>query len=114
MDGGYRLLEIRQEGDAIVALLPHSKIFGNVLSQALLEDCQRLVQRASGSVLLDLRQVEIIDGSFFTRVLQLWRGLKDRSIRLTVQLSPVLAEVARTTKLDQILEITDAENATAP
>ena len=114
MDGGYRLLKIRQEGDAMIAILPLSRMLGNDLSQTLREDCQRLVQHASFSIVLDLRQVEFIDGSFFTRVLELWRGLKARSIPLTVWLSPGLAEVARITKLDQLLEVTGVDNAREP
>lgn len=111
MAGGYRVLEIRREGDALIALLPLSKMLGNESSQRLREDCQRLVRHASCSVVLDLRQVEFIDGSFFTRVLELRRGLTERSVRLTVRLSPGLAEVARITKLDQLLEVAGADTA---
>ena len=114
MDGGYRLLRIRQEGDSLIACLPLSKMVGNDLSQALREDFQRLIQHASGSIVIDLRQVLFVDGSFFTQIMELWRGLKDRSIRLAFQLSPGLMEVARATKLDRLLELSDAGNTTQP
>lgn len=89
----------------MIAVLPLSTILGHDLSQALRWDFERLVPCAPDSILLNFRQVEFIDGSFFCRVLELRRELQEHSFGLTVQLSPSLAEVARVTKLDQLLEL---------
>ena len=112
MIAGYRILQTLQHDDLIIAALPFSKILGNEFNQSLDEDYERLIQQASRRVVLDLRQVEFIDGSFFTKLLELRRGLIERSIRLTVQMSPDLAEVARVTKLDQLLEVVVSDGST--
>lgn len=109
MDIGFQLLSVKQTGDVLIAQLPLSTLVGGELSQALKEDFQRIVQQAPRSIVLDLRQVEFIDGTFFSWLLMLLKSLEERSIRLTVQLSPRLAEVARILKMDQILELTGTE-----
>lgn len=101
----FRLLKVTQTANEMVAVAPVSKLIGAELNELLHEDLQRIVQHATGPVVLDLHDVTSIDRWFFSRLLELQKSLKQRSIRLTIRVSPELAEAAMITKMDQILEI---------
>lgn len=66
------------------------------------------LRQADCSVGLDLRQVELIDDSFFARLLELHRELSARSFCLTARMSPAIAKVAAITKLDRCLNVKES------
>jgi anti-anti-sigma regulatory factor len=105
MDAGYKILEVSSNGQTAVAMLPLSHVSGYELSQTLREDYVRLAASAPESVELDLRTVEFIDGSFFSRVVELRKALQQRSASLKIRVSANLKEIIELTKLNRVLDV---------
>ena len=106
MDQGYEILEVSTVGGKLVAVLPLAQVVGHELSQTLRVDYLRLADSPCESVELDLRRVEHIDGTCFTRLLELRGVLERRSIHLDVRVSAMLLRIIQFTKLDRLLQVT--------
>ena len=109
MDAHYHVLLVTDSENGMVIQLPLTKCAGKDLHQRMTEDFQHVIRHASRPVTLDLSQVKFIDAWFFTRLIELRKGLTEKSIGLTVHLSPGVADVAKTTKLDRIFDIVIAD-----
>jgi anti-anti-sigma regulatory factor len=104
VDIDYRILEVSWREDRVVAVLPLARVLGNEMSQALREDYCRLAESSAKSVELDLRAVEFIDGTFFSRLLELRKALVQKSVSLQLRVSAKLMETMVITRLDKVLE----------
>lgn len=107
MDHQFRLLNVTLTGSKATAVLPLSHVLGAELTDALRHDCRQLAQTDRASVELDLRGVHFTDGSFFVRLLELRRGLAERSVGLTLLPSANIADVMRFTRLDQVFGLSE-------
>ncbi len=106
MDQVYEILEVGIVGRRLTAVLPLAQVLGHELSQSLRADYDRLAESPCESVELDLRQVEHVDGTCFSRLLELRGSLERRSISLEIRVSENLMQIIRFTKLDRLLQVT--------
>ena len=106
MDQGYEILEVGLVGRKLIALLPLSEVAGHDVSRALEADYVRLAECCCEAVELDLRPVEHIDGTCFTRLLKLRNSLEFRAIHLEIRVSENLLRIIQFTKLDRLLQVT--------
>ncbi len=101
----YQLLIVDHSHDEIVASLPHRQLIGPEDRERLAGDFQRLCESNASIIKLDLRVLEFIDGHFPGMLVALARNLAAAGSRLTVNVSPDIAEVLKITKLDQLVEL---------
>ena len=106
MDQVYEILEVGIVGRRLTAVLPLAQVLGHELSQSLRADYDRLAESPCELVELDLRQVEHVDGTCFSRLLELRGSLERRSISLEIRVSENLMQIIRFTKLDRLLRVT--------
>ena len=101
----FQLLTVQIVQDTAYAVLQKKQLIGQNYREGLKQDCLQLSQVETAAVWLDLRMVELIDGAFPGILLRLFKALKERQIRLTVQASANLREVFRVLKFDQLFDV---------
>lgn len=107
MTATYKVLDVHQRLDEVIAVLPIAHVVGEAFRLRLDADFDQLVTERCNAVILDLRQVEKIDGSFIARLLRIRKALEDSSVRLSVCIAGDLKEIVRVLDLGQLIEIVD-------
>jgi anti-anti-sigma regulatory factor len=109
---GFRLINVRLDGDTLHAILPYPRMLGQDYREELGQDFSRLCELRAAVVRLDLSAVDYIDGFFPGLVIRLARSLAAAGRQLTVEASPNLEPVFRLTKLDRMFEVVSGAGKT--
>jgi anti-anti-sigma regulatory factor len=109
----FRILNVRLDGDTVLAVLPCRQLAGQEYREDLRHDYRRLCELPAAVIRLDLRSVEYIDAYFTSPLILLAKSLGKAKRRLTVQASANLEEVFRITKLDHLFEMVSGTGNTS-
>src|SRR5689334_3384514 len=89
--GGYRVVRVSERGGRTLAVLTTTRVLEHG-SDAWRADLGRLAREAAGPVDFDLPVLEAYTHSLFGQLITLDRGLRERSLSLTIYLSPRLRD----------------------
>jgi len=101
----FRLLSVQQNGNEAHAVFPARMLTDEEYTATLGEDFRQLGEMEIEQVRLDLRQVKHLEDWFFPFLLALWRALRTRSRRLTIDASDEITEFFQVVGLDQVFEV---------
>jgi len=107
MPTGFQILDIQQQDQAVIAVLPMSRVLGRKVGSLVDADLDLLAKLQANVVILDLRQVEFIDGLFFSRILQFKKALDASSGHLSLCVGGKLRETIEILQFDRLFKIID-------
>jgi anti-sigma B factor antagonist len=103
------LLEIEERDGFVVVSFLRKNCLGEEVVAELHSEFGRLARGSALTVLIDLSEIEHLDSGSLKLIIRLHRVLKKRGGSLTLcRLPPVLAEVFRITKLDQLFSVKES------
>lgn len=114
MPTGFQILDIQQQNQAVIAVLPMSRVLGRKVGSLLDADLDLLAKLQTNVVILDLRQVEFIDDSFFSRILPFKKALDSSSGQLSLCVGGKLKETVEILKFDRLFTIIDHVDSQMP
>lgn len=107
MPSSFQILEIQRQDHAVIAMLPMSRVLGRAVGSLLDADLDLIARLQANVVILDLRQVDFIDGSFFSRILQFKKALDSSSGHLSLRVGGKLRKTIEILQFDRLFKIID-------
>lgn len=107
MASNFHILEVTCSDAETVAVLPLSQVADRETSQKVRADFLLLAEFATTPIVVDLRAVEGVAGSFITQLVELHKVLSASALPYTLLVSPGLREILDITHLDRLLPVVD-------
>jgi anti-anti-sigma regulatory factor len=118
MEPGYRILDVRIEGDEVEVVLPLPVLGfydeGTAQCEAFRADCARLAELDCAVIRVDLKGVKLFAAHALGLLMVLHRKLARRSICLIVRVNQELAAYFTITRSGLVLEMCEGAEASPP